>query len=343
VIQPVFRGTYFRPLAQASDRVHAVPAELPLEPQLEIIDPHHHLVQGAKGRYLATDYLHDIGAQPIVQTVFVESSSFYRSEGPRELRPAGEVEFAAQTARTYATHPSRLCAGIVGHADLSLGAAVGAVLDAEMVVGGDRFKGVRDLVQWDAAGVSRFSTRQAPAGKLREPGFRAGVAQVAERQLSLDLWVFHTQLKEVSQLADEFPQLSIILNHGGTPLGVESYADAHAQVLKSWQAELRELAQRPNVSIKVGGFGMPYLGLGLHVPERSPSSQALAAAWRPYVETCIEAFGARRAMFESNFPADMQTCGYGALWNAFKRICAGCTLEDRQALFAGCARRIYRL
>jgi L-fuconolactonase len=342
-MEPVFRGTYFRALAHASDRAHAVPAEVPLEPQLAIVDPHHHLVQGAKGRYLATDYLHDIGAQPIVQSVFIESSSFYRSVGPRELRPVGEVEFAAETAQTYATHPSRLCAGIVGFADLSLGAAVGTVLDAEMAAGGDRFRGIRDLVQWDAAGASRFSTRQAPAGKLREPGFRAGVAQVAERRLSLDLWVFHTQLEQVSELADEFPELPIVLNHGGTPLGVEGYAEAQVQVLKSWQAALRTLAQRPNVSIKVGGFGMPYIGLNLHFPEQPPSSQALAAAWRPYVETCIETFGARRAMFESNFPADMQTCAYGALWNAFKRICAGCADEDKQALFAGNARRIYRL
>jgi L-fuconolactonase len=342
-MEPAFRGTYFRPLAQASDRAQTVPAEVPLEPQLAIVDPHHHLVQGAKGRYLANDYLHDIGAQPIVQTVYIESASFYRSEGPRELRPVGEVEFAAEMAQIYAEHPSQLCAGIVGFADLSLGAAVGAALDAEMAAGGARFKGVRDLVQWDAAGVSRFSTRQATAGKLREPGFRAGVAQLAERRLSLDLWVFHTQLEQVGELADEFPGLSIILNHGGTPLGVEGYADAHVQVLKSWRAALRELALRPNVSIKVGGFGMPYLGLDLHFPEQPPSSQALAAAWRPYVETCIEAFGARRAMFESNFPADMQTCAYGALWNAFKRICAGCVAEDKLALFGGNARRIYRL
>jgi L-fuconolactonase len=342
-MQPAFRGTYFRTLAQAADRAHAVPSELPLEPQLAIVDPHHHLVQGAKGRYLGTDYLQDIGAQPIVQTVFIESSSFYRSEGPRELRPVGEVEFAAEVARAHASRTVRLCSGIVGYADLSLGAAVGAVLDAEMAAGGARFKGVRDLVQWDAAGAGRFSSRQAPAGKLRERSFRAGVAQLAGRKLSLDLWAFHTQLAEVTELADEFPELSIILDHGGTPLGVEAYADVRAQVLNSWRAALRELAQRPNVSIKVGGFGMPYLGLALHFPEQPPSSQALASAWRPYVETCIETFGAARAMFESNFPADMQTCAYGALWNAFKRIVGGCPLEDKQALFAGTAQRIYRL
>src|ERR1700737_892899 len=125
-MEPAFRGTHYRPLTQAADRAHAVPAEVPLEPQLALVDPHHHLVQGAKGRYLASDYLHDIGAQPIVQTVYIESSSFYRSEGPRELRPVGEVEFAAEMARIYTTHPSQLCAGIVGFADLSLGAAVGA-------------------------------------------------------------------------------------------------------------------------------------------------------------------------------------------------------------------------
>jgi L-fuconolactonase len=342
-MEPAFRGTYFRTLAQAASRVHAAADEMPLEPHILIVDPHHHLVQGARGRYLVPDYLIDIGAQPVVQTVFVESSSFYRSDGPRELWPVGEVEFAAGVARAHIAHSTRLCSGIVGYADLSLGAAVSALLDAEMQAGGTWFKGVRDLVQWDAAGTSRFSTRQPAAGRLRERHFRAGVAQLAERKLSLDVWVFHTQLAEVTALADEFPSLSIILNHGGTPLGVEGYGNARAQVLNNWRTALRALAQRPNVSVKVGGFGMPYIGLDLHWSERPPASQMLASAWRPYVETCIEVFGAARAMFESNFPADMQTCAYGALWNAFKLIVAGYTFEEKQALFSGTARRVYRL
>jgi L-fuconolactonase len=69
----------------------------------------------------------------------------------------------------------------------------------------------------------------------------------------------------------------------------------------------------------------------------------MAQAWRPYVETCIELFGATRCMFESNFPVDKGLTGYGLLWNAFKRLTAGCSAEEKSALFAGTAARFYRL
>ena len=85
------------------------------------------------------------------------------------------------------------------------------------------------------------------------------------------------------------------------------------------------------------------VGFTVHTGELPPSSEELAAGWRPYIETCIAAFGTERAMFESNFPVDKGSCGYAALWNAFKRIAAGCSAAEKAALFVGTATKFYRL
>jgi L-fuconolactonase len=95
--------------------------------------------------------------------------------------------------------------------------------------------------------------------------------------------------------------------------------------------------------IKLGGLGMRMFGFDVHTHELPPSSEELAAAWRPYIETCVTAFGVERAMFESNFPVDKGSCGYAVLWNAFKRITAGCSPAEKRALFAGTASKFYRL
>jgi L-fuconolactonase len=73
------------------------------------------------------------------------------------------------------------------------------------------------------------------------------------------------------------------------------------------------------------------------------SSAELAAYWRPYMETCIERFGPDRCMFESNFPVEKMGISWAVLWNAFKRIAAGASAEEKLALFSGTARRVYRL
>ncbi len=86
-----------------------------------------------------------------------------------------------------------------------------------------------------------------------------------------------------------------------------------------------------------------FSGLSFRGLAAAPSSEQIAAAFRPYVEVCIEAFGANRCMFESNFPADKESCSYPILWNAFKRLAAGCSAAEKQALFSGTAVRVYRL
>ncbi len=88
---------------------------------------------------------------------------------------------------------------------------------------------------------------------------------------------------------------------------------------------------------------MPFAGFPSFMCDPPASSETLAAEWRPYVDTCIAAFGPERRMFESNFPVDRGSCDYATLWNALKRLASGASAGDKALLFSGTARRVYRL
>jgi predicted TIM-barrel fold metal-dependent hydrolase len=238
---------------------------------------------------------------------------------------------------------TRVCAGIVGTADLSLGAAVEKVLEAEIAAGGGRFRGIRYITATHPAQAQWGSPVLRPEGLLRQPKVREGFARLAPLGLSFDAWMYHTQLGELVDLARAFPETPIVLDHVGGPIGLGPYAGRRDEVFAEWKARIGELAACPNVCIKLGGLGMRMFGFDVHLGDIAPSSEQLAAAWRPYVETCIAAFGVERAMFESNFPVDKGSCGYQALWNAMKRIAANYSAAEKAALFSGTATRFYRL
>jgi predicted TIM-barrel fold metal-dependent hydrolase len=320
-----------------------------LEPDLPIVDPHHHLIDrpATNGVYLLPDLLRDTASgHTVTHTVYLEWLSMYRAGGSDAMKPVGEIEFANGIAAMTASGgygATRVCAGIVGHADLALGARVAPVLEAMIAAGGGRFKGIRfitashpDQGQWGAS-VGR------PEGLLRDKTVREGFAQLAPLGLSFDAWMFHTQLGDLLDLARAFPTTPIVLNHVGGAIGLGRYQGKRDAVFAEWRQRIGELASCPNVHVKLGGLGMRMFGFSFHEGALPPSSEELAAAWRPYVETCIAAFGAERAMFESNFPVDKGSCGYAALWNAFKRIAAGCSASEKAALFSGTATRFYRL
>ena len=319
-----------------------------IEPELPIVDPHHHLVDRLEtGRYLLPELLADTGSgHNVTATVYLEWLSMYRVQGPVELRPVGEVEFAngvAVMAASGGYGKTRVCAGIVGHADLALGAAVEKVLEAMITAGGDRFRGIRFITASHPDQAAWGSPIIRPAGLLMDPRVREGFARLGPLGLSFDAWIYHTQLGDLVDLARAFPETPIVLDHVGGAIGLGPYAGKRDEVFAAWSGQLRELAACPNVHIKLGGLGMRMFGFTHHMGELPPSSEELAEAWRPYIETCIAAFGPERAMFESNFPVDKGSCGYAALWNAFKRIAAGCSATERAALFAGTATKFYRL
>ena len=323
-----------------------VPEEI-LEPLLPIVDPHHHLWDRAGHRYLLDELLADTGSgHKVIATVFVDCVAFYRKDGPAELKPLGETEFANGVAAMAASGvygDTQACAAIVSHADLTRGAAVREVLEAQIRAGNGRFRGIRHAGGWDASPEIRNSHTHPPEGLYGQAAFREGFAQLAPLGLSFEAWQYHPQLPEVIALARAFPQTSIILNHVGGPLGVGPYAGQTESVFAHWKQGMVELARCPNVTVKLGGLGMRIGMFDLHLRDQPPSSQQIAQAWQPWMETCIEAFGADRCMFESNFPVDKITSGYAVLWNAFKRIAAGASTDAKTALCSGTASRVYRL
>ncbi len=330
-------------------------AEDIIEPGLPIVDPHHHLWhiaphprgRHAGHRYLLDDLLADTGSGHRVEaTVFVDCMAFYRADGPDEMKPVGETEFANGVAAMAASGrygPTRACAGIVSHADLLLGAAVQPVLLAHIAAGNGRFRGIRHAGAWDASPQIHDAHSRPPQNLYADPRFREGFAMLAPLGLSFEAWQYHPQLPEVTALARAFPDTPVVLNHAGGPLGVGPYAGRADEVRARWLADLRALATCPNVAVKVGGLGMAIGPLGLHRRAGPPTSLQIADAWRPWVEPCIELFGADRCMFESNFPVDKVSTGYAALWNAFKRLAAGASAQDKAQLFSATARRVYRL
>jgi predicted TIM-barrel fold metal-dependent hydrolase len=319
-----------------------------LEPELPIVDPHHHLVDRANtGRYLLPELLDDTNTgHNIVATVYLEWLSMYRQDGPPEMRPVGEVEFANGVAAMAASGlygKTRVCAGIVGHADLMLGAPVEMVLETMIAAGGGRFRGIRYITASHPSEAARSSSVNRAAGLLKEPRVREGFAKLHPLGLSFDAWMYFTQLGELAELARAFPATPIVLNHVGGAIGIGPYAGRRDEVFTEWRRGIEEVASCPNVYVKLGGLGMRLFGFDVHAGALPPSSEQLSTAWRPYIETCIAAFGPERAMFESNFPVDKGSCSYQALWNAFKRITAGASAADKHALFSATATRVYRL
>lgn len=316
-----------------------------LLPALEIVDSHHHFWDEEASPYHAQDLLADIDAgqgHRVVSTVFVEAKARFRSTGPDHLRPVGETQFAAEQAQQAPAGGPRICEAIVGWADLS-DPQVEETLDAHMQAGQGRFRGIRCRAAWSDDPVLAGPADGPPPKLLCDPTFQKGVHLLTRLGLSLDVWIYHTQLDDVLRLAEACPETTIILNHVGGPLGIGPYAGRRDEVFAAWSDSVRQLGKRDNVVIKLGGLAMPRTGFPFASSDIPESSATLAAAWKPYIETCIEAFGPTRAMFESNFPVDKGMCSYGVLWNAFKRVGQSYTAAEQAALFHGTAKRTYRL
>jgi predicted TIM-barrel fold metal-dependent hydrolase len=307
-----------------------------LEPDLVICDPHHHLWDRPDDVYMLEELHADLtSGHRIEQTVFIECRSAYRLEGPTAFGPVGETEFVVST------DPSGGIAGIIGHADLRL-PELGEVLQAHVEAGQGRFRGIRQATVWDESpDVRRTSTN--PPHMLADADFRRGLRTLGQAGLSFEAWLFHPQIAELTELARAFPDVPIVLDHLGAPLGIGPYHDHRAEVLASWRTSIHDLASCANVTIKLGGIGMPLFGMDWHEREGGATSAEIADTWGEEIRWCIEEFGVERAMFESNFPVDRASCSYATLWNAFKIIAADASPAEKAALFHDTAVRVYRL
>ena len=338
-----------------------------LEPDLPIIDPHHHLwdrraIVAASAEppkhafaqilhkvpiYLADELTADLTVgHNVLTTVYMECGSMYRAGGPEALKPVGETEFVAAVAAKSIVHPggkARICAGIVGHANLMLGDGAAEALEAHLAAGDGRFRGIRHSASYDAdPNVLGQLVRHGP-GVYLEATFREGFARLAPMNLSFDAWMLEPQLPDLINLARAFPDTTIVLDHVGTPLGIGAYAGRRDERFGVWRDHIRQLAALPNVNVKLGGLAMPFAGFASFFSDPPAPSTRLAAEWKPYIETCIDAFGPKRCMFESNFPVDIGSCDYDVLWNTFKVLAAGYSADEKTALFNDTARRVYRL
>jgi L-fuconolactonase len=317
-----------------------------LEPDLPIIDAHHHIWEEPGNPYLLDDFASDLASGHAIEaSVFVQAHYGYRETGQETLRPVGETEkivalIADAEVRGIST---KVCTAIIGHADLMLGDGVAAVLDAHIAVAGDRFKGVRHSISRDSHFPDGIVLRASPAGMLADSAYRAGLATVARHGLSYDAMLYHQQIPQLTEVARALPTLPIILDHYGCMIGVGPYAGREAGTFREWCASMAELAACPNVSVKLGGMGMIICGAAWNDRPTPPNSAELAAAWTPLVESCIDLFGVDRCMFESNFPVDKGMYSYAVLWNAFKRIAHGASADEKAALFRGTAARVYRI
>lgn len=328
-------------------------AEAAIDPARPIIDPHLHFWHIRSGpnpepqRFLFDEALATIAASghAVTHSVYVECGQMYRADGPPELRSLGETEFAGGIAAMSASGgygPARLAHRIVGNADLTLGAQVRGVLEAHLSAAGQRFRGVRMETAWSEQGLFGFPCDPARRGVMTRPMFVEGARQLAALDLSLDVRCLHTQLGELAALADAVPDLTIVLDHLGTPECSGTWAGRADEAFAQWSAAIQGLSERPNVRVKLGGMGMNVAGT-ITAEDGPGTGEALAQEWRARVETAIAAFTPSRAMFESNFPPDRCAASYGATWNAFKRLAAGYSEAEKDSLFRGTAAQVYRI
>ncbi|MBO89817.1 MAG: amidohydrolase [Rickettsiales bacterium] len=315
-----------------------------LEPDLPIIDPHHHLWLRNGYTYLIPEFAADLeSGHNVTATVYAECHSMYREKGPDTDRSLGETEFVAGQAAISDSGnfgDTRVCAVMFGNIDMKLGEKIEALLERHIERSGGRFRGLRYSTGWNAD--ERIRNVVPDAGALVSKPVTEAAGVLARYGLSLDSWLYHPQLDEVAVLADSFPDLTIILNHVGSPILGGPYGGRKGEVFVDWRERILRVGERENVYVKLGALPirMPDFEGDRSLP---PSSEEVAAAWRPWIETCIEAFGPARSMFESNFPVQKRWCSFQVCWNAFKRLAANASDAEKHDLFAGAAARAYRI
>jgi L-fuconolactonase len=312
-----------------------------IEPELPIVDPHHHLWPAGGALPYGLSELHNDASDGhnIQKTVFIECGAAYRSDGPDHLRSLGETEFVAGESQR---DPSHLISGIVAHTDLRRD-DLAETLHAHESVSNDLLRGIRDAL----AHAHHPEVLAIPGRAIRDlyadTSFRRGVAELGARGLTYDTWHYHYQNQEFLALARAVPETTMVLDHFGTPLGVGPYESQREEIFEQWKKNIREIATCSNVVAKLGGLAMPDNGFGWHTAERPPTSDEFLQVQRRYFEHTIECFGPERCMFESNFPVDRLSLSYRTVWNAFKKLASSFSPEEKTAMFSATATRVYRL
>jgi predicted TIM-barrel fold metal-dependent hydrolase len=315
-----------------------------LDPDREIVDPHHHLWDRGGSQYLLEHLWSDTeSGHKVSETMFVECRAGYLDDGPEHLRPIGETRFVTEIAEASAETPDRATiAGIVAHADLAH-PALDETLNAHEDASHGLFRGIRHAGAHEPHADALRIPGRAPKGLYFDEAYRAGVARLGERGLTFDTWHYHHQNQDFVQLAKSVPGTTMVLDHFGTPLGVGPYSGRRTEIFAAWKDDIAAIAECPNVVAKVGGLAMPDNGFGWEARDTPATSDEFVAAQAPYYHHALACFGPERCMFESNFPVDRTSISYPVLWNGLKKIAANYDDAAQDQLFSGTARRTYRL
>ncbi|WP_084419843.1 amidohydrolase family protein [Henriciella litoralis] len=318
-----------------------------IDPDREIVDPHHHLWPKGNAAGLVYD-LEELWSDTedghnVTQTIFMECGSSYRETGPDEFKPIGETEYIAKAAALSAQDPNKATiAAFIGHADLRL-PNLDDILDAHIEAANGLFRGIRHAGPFDAASDQFTIKPRAPEGLYKDEAFRRGVARLGERGMTYDTWNYHTQIRDFADIAAAVPGTTMILDHFGTPLGVGPYTGTHKANFEKWKDDIAAVAENPNVFAKIGGLAMPDNGFGWNTRDTPATSDEIVEAHGPYYHHTIKCFGADRCMFESNFPVDRLSVSYRVYWNAAKKIAADYSELEQQAMFSRVARKVYKI
>lgn len=293
-----------------------------------IIDAHHHLWDYESGRhpwlmpgggpaslgdlaylrrtYRPDDFARDCAGQNLAGSVAVEAL------WDPALDPYEEVEWLDTLPRI-----GGIAARYVALADL---AAPGAARAVERLAAHPRVAGVRQTLRWHPDPARRWSER----GLTEDPAWRRGVGLVAEAGLVLEVLTYPWQAGDVSRVAEDMPGLTVVVNHCCSPI------DRDAAGLARWREGLLELAARPNLHLKLSNF-VGYI-----------ADHSVEAA-RAVILPCIDAFGAERCLFGSDFPVARRTMPYDAMCSLFRAAVADRSPADQAALLFGTAARVYGL
>lgn len=332
------------PRMAARDDWLALTQEPILDPDREIVDPHHHLWLRHGIPYEMDHLWADTGSgHNIVQTIFIECRAYYDLDAPIALQSLGETRTVAAMARSGRDHPDRAqLAGIVGFTDLR-NPDLDPVLEAHLEAGQGLLKGIRQSGARDSEPQHLKIPGRGDAGLYLDPGFQRGVARLGERGLTYDTWHYHHQADQFLSLARAVPGTTLILDHFSTPLGIGRFEGKRADIFARWKDDMAALSDCPNVIAKLGGLAMPDNGWAWHERDTPPGSDEFAETMAPWYHHMIACFGPERCMFESNFPVDRISISYPVLWNGLKKLAADYDEAARTAMFSGTARRIYRL
>ena len=331
-------------LAQISEEI--------IDPEQRIIDPHHHLWPGVSSdssensnQYLLEDLWADTGSgHNVTNTVFIDCSQCYWNSTDQALNPVGETEFVKKIADESKANPKQATiSGIVGHVDMLLGFEAERVLEKHLEIGQELFKGIRHAGGWDSHPDVRNSHHDACEGLYLQPNFLDGLQTLAKLGYVLEAWQYHHQIPQITELAKQFPDLIIILNHFSGPLGIGPYENKQADIFPQWQKDLKELSLHENVFAKLGGLAMPVNGFGFHIQDKPPTSDEFISKQKAYYETTLEYFTPKRCMYESNFPVDKTSISYPVLWNAFKKLATSYSASEKDQLFYKTASTVYRI